>query len=68
MANSEALKSTPASTPATAPSDTLLKGFRTTLDQRWKEFDEATMKEARNSPKAKLGNLLGMASEEDIRK
>lgn len=54
--------------PTTALSDTLLKGFRTTLDQRWKEFDEATMKEARNSPKANLGNWLGIASDEAIRR
>ena len=29
-----------------SPSDTLLKNFRATLDQRWTEFDAATMKEA----------------------
>lgn len=37
---------TPHSAPASAPSDKLLRDFRARLDQRWQEFDAATMQEA----------------------
>ena len=53
MSTPETLKSSPASSP-TSPSDTLLKNFRATLDQRWSEFDTATMAESKIKAKAKL--------------
>lgn len=46
---------TASNNPATAPkspSDTRLKSLRTTLEQRWKEFDAATIKEAQTQVSA----------------
>ena len=50
MSTPETPRSGAPASPVSKPSDAILKGFRTTLEQRWKEFDEATMKEARNHP------------------
>lgn len=44
----EKLSSSPAPTPTTKPSDTLVKNFCATLDTRWQEFDAATMQEAQS--------------------
>lgn len=52
----EMLSSAPWATPDNRGSGTILKGFRTTLEQRWKEFDEATMQEAHNHPLAWLAS------------
>ena len=52
----EMLSVSPWATPDNKSSDTILKGFRTTLEQRWQEFDEATMKEAHNHPLAWLAS------------
>ena len=60
MSTPETPRSGAPASPVSKPSDAILKGFRTTLEQRWKEFDEATMKEARNHP------LLWWASEDTI--
>ncbi len=46
MTTPEVLRTNPSVSPASAPSDTLLRNFRATLDTRWGEFDQATMKEA----------------------
>lgn len=45
MANPEIQRDTLSWTPAKAP-DNLLKNFRATLEQRWNEFDRATLQEA----------------------
>ncbi len=54
MANPEIQNNNLSGVPTNKPSDTLLKNFRATLDQRWKEFDWATLQEAQqqvnNSP------------------
>ena len=39
MANPEIQNNNLSGVPTNKPSDTLLKNFRATLDQRWKEFD-----------------------------
>lgn len=67
MATPEIQKNAPAGAPVSKPSDALLKSFRLTIQQRWQEFDTATMNEARKDPKARFWSLLGMASEADIR-
>lgn len=46
MTTPETLKWSPSSTPSNKPSDALLKNFRATLEQRWKEFNKATLEEA----------------------
>lgn len=44
MTTPEIQKNTPTS--SNSPSDTLLRNFRATLDQRWEEFNKATLDEA----------------------
>ena len=41
MTNPETPKSQPTTTPSTTPSGTLLRDFRTTLESKWKKFDDA---------------------------
>ena len=44
--NPETLNNNPSGAPASKPSDTILKSFRSMLEQRWSEFDKATLQEA----------------------
>lgn len=65
MSNPETPKNNPASSPASKPTDTLLRSFRATLDTRWKEFDIATMKEAREQANDSI--FEGLATEEILK-